>query len=212
MKMVVPADKAYCVLPLLSHHNPPGARELPLFVDNWVASWSRIWRLLIVTRTWCKTKKDNNRNPQLQFPLPRNRSKTSPIPRSWQYCQGIHLSRRSNNILLTSANRWFAYGTKITKPGLTIRPLMPTEIVSYVTFSYSYLWAANVTFIIDKTGCFNCNVCMLTARSRQVRNCPRTQRVVCLALAPVPVEEPPCMDYAYAVVWTKSEIYRWVIS
>ena len=71
-------------------------------------------------------------------------------------------------------------------PRQTIRPLMPTEIVNYVTFLYSYSWAANVTFIIDKTGCFNCNVCVLTARSRQVRNCHRTQHVVCLALAPVP--------------------------
>ena len=79
------------------------------------------------------------------------------------------------------------HSTKITNPGQTIRPLLPAEIESYVTFSHSPSWAANVTFIIDKTGFFNCNVCVLTARSRQVRNCPRTQRVVCLALTPVEV-------------------------
>ena len=64
-------------------------------------------------------------------------------------------------------------------PHIDIRPLMPTEIVRYVKFSYSYSWAANVTFIIDKTGCFNGNVCVLTARSRQVRNCPRTHYPTC---------------------------------
>ena len=125
----------------------------------------RIWRLLILTHDFffensgmCVKRSPKNRK----------------------------LSRRSNNILLTSANRWFAYGTKITNPGQTIRPLMSTEIVSYVTLSYSYSWAANVTFIIGKTGWINCNVCVLTARSRGVRNCPRTQRVVCLTLTPVP--------------------------
>ena len=64
-------------------------------------------------------------------------------------------------------------------PHIDIRPLMPTEIVRYVRFSYSYSWAANVTFIIDKTGCFNGSVCVLTARSRQVRNCPRTHYPTC---------------------------------
>ena len=60
---------------------------------------------------------------------------------------------------------------------------MPTEIVRIETVLYSC--TDNVTFITDQTGSFNCNVCVQAARSRLLMNCPRTQRVVCLALMSV---------------------------
>ena len=31
--MVVPADKAYCILPILHHHNPPGATKRRAGID-----------------------------------------------------------------------------------------------------------------------------------------------------------------------------------
>ena len=44
---------------------------------------------------------------------------------------------------------------------------MPTEIVRSETVLYLSLCTDNVTFITDQIGSFNCNVCVLTARSRQ---------------------------------------------
>ena len=65
---------------------------------------------------------------------------------------------------------------------------MPTEIVRSETVLYSSLCTDNVTFITDQIGSFSCNVCVLDARFRQLMNCPRTERVVCLgALAMMPV-------------------------
>jgi len=59
---------------------------------------------------------------------------------------------------------------------------MPTEIVRTETVLYASFCTDNVTFISDQVVSFNCNVCVLAARSRQAMNCPRTQRVVCQAL------------------------------
>ena len=56
---------------------------------------------------------------------------------------------------------------------------MHSEIVCIETVLYSSLCTDNITFITDQIGSFNCNVCVLAARSRLVMNCPRNQRVDC---------------------------------
>ena len=47
---------------------------------------------------------------------------------------------------------------------------MPTKIVLSETVLYSSLCTDNVTFISDQIVSFNCNVCVLAARSRHARN------------------------------------------
>ena len=59
---------------------------------------------------------------------------------------------------------------------------MPTEIVLSETVLYSSLCTDNVTFISDQIAMF---ACWLHAPAMHVMNCPRTERVVCLALMPV---------------------------
>ena len=63
----------------------------------------------------------------------------------------------------------------IRKKHEQLRVHVCTEIVRSETFLYSSLCRANVTFITDQMGRFNCNVCLLAARAIQVMNCPRTQ-------------------------------------
>ena len=94
-----------------------------------------------------------------------------------------HPTRRSNTTFSSHTRTADLHKEKIRHLCSLVKPdgaFMPTEIVRSETVLYSSLCTDNVTFITDQIGSFNSNVCVLAARSRQVMNRPRTQRVVCL--------------------------------